>query len=66
MLYGVREGEWGGHIHGVQAYSRMTQVKQAFYYLVHAEVPPQDFDLVQSFLERRVIPRGRDELESVL
>ena len=60
-------GREGGHILGMQAYSRKTPVKkQKFYYLVHAEVPPQDLDLVQSFLERRVIPGGRDELEFVL
>ena len=65
--YGVREREGGrGHILGMRAYSRKASVKQTFYYLVHAEVPLQDLDLVQSLLERRMIPGGRDELESVL
>ena len=35
-------------------------------YLVYSEVPLEDSDLVQSSLERRVIPRSRDEFEFVL
>ena len=35
-------------------------------YLVHSEIPLDDFDLVQSSLEGRVVPGGRDQFEFVL
>ena len=35
-------------------------------YLVHSEIPLENLDLVQSLLERRVIPGGGDKFELVL
>ena len=49
----------------MQAYKVQKGLCQMIY-LVHSEIPLDDFDLVQSSLERRVVPGGGDEFEFVL
>ena len=49
----------------MQAY-RVLRGLRHMIYLVHSEIPLDDFDLVQSSLEGRVVPGGRDQFEFVL